>query len=70
MKGSNKEEIAESQTGIKTLNAELEEIKEIILPIEESERTILKIKKQAITNPIYPRSYEKILKKPLKNIVK
>lgn len=70
MKGQNNEEIEESKLGIKILNASIEEIKEIKLPIEESTRTILKIKKIGKTNSAYPRSYEKILKKPLKNIPK
>ena len=70
MKGHSSEEIEESKKGIETLNATLEEIKHIKLPMEESERTILKIKKQGNTNLMYPRSYEKILKKPLKNNLK
>ena len=70
MKGSNTEEIEFSKNGIKTLNASIEEIKKIKLPIEESIRTMLKIKKEGCTNKLYPRSYEKIIKKPLKNIVK
>lgn len=70
MKGQNNDEIEESKLGIVTLNATIENVTEIILPKEESHRTILKIKKQGPTNNLYPRSYEKILKKPLKNLVK
>jgi len=66
MKGQNKEEIEESKYGITTLNAFIEEIKEIKLPFENSDRTILKIKKQGPTNTKYPRNYEKIIKKTLK----
>lgn len=65
MKGQNNEEIKSSQTGIKTLNAKIEEIKKIKLPYEESQRTILKIKKIDYTNKMYPRNYDKIIKKPL-----
>lgn len=70
MKGQNSEEIELSKDGIRILNATIENITEIKLPKEESERKILKIKKQGNTNIKYPRSYEKILKKPLKNIIK
>lgn len=70
MKGHNQDEITESIKGIEILNAKIEEIKEIKLPYENSDRTILKIKKIGKTNPMYPRSYEKIIKKPLKNNVK
>ena len=48
----------------------IENIFEIKLPIEESTRKLLKIKKIAKTNKIYPRSYEKIIKKPLKKNIK
>ncbi len=51
---------------IKTLGGEfLEEIK-FNLPIENSERKILKIKKVSKTNALYPRSFSQIKKKPLK----
>lgn len=66
MKGQNNEEIEESKYGINMLNATIEDIKEIKLPYENSNRTIVKIKKQGLTKNIYPRSYEKIIKKPLK----
>ena len=70
MKGSNKEEIEESKEGINLLNASIEKIYEITLPIEESNRNILKIKKVSRTDTKYPRPYEKIIKKPLKNNLK
>jgi len=66
MKGQNNEEIEESKYGIDILNATIEEITEIKLPYENSNRTIVKIKKQGLTNPKFPRSYEKIIKNPLK----
>ena len=70
MKGSNTEEIEESKEGIKILNANIEKIYEIVLPIEESTRNLLKIKKINKTDTKYPRPYEKILKKPLKKNLK
>lgn len=70
MKGSNTEEIEESKEGINMLNGSIEKIYEITLPIEESTRNLLKIKKVNRTNAIYPRPYEKILKKPLKKNLK
>lgn len=70
MKGSNNEEIEESIEGIKILNGNIEKKYEITLPIEESARNLLKIKKIEPTNNIYPRAYEKILKKPLKKNIK
>lgn len=70
MKGSNTEEIEESREGIKILNGSIEKIYEISLPIEESIRNLLKIKKVSSTDTKYPRPYEKILKKPLKKNLK
>ena len=70
MKGSNTEEIEESKEGIIILNGSIEKIYEITLPIEESTRNLLKIKKASSTNTKYPRPYEKILKKPLKKNLK
>ncbi len=40
--------------------------KEFTLPLENSKRTILIIEHNAKTNSQYPRTYDKILKKPLK----
>lgn len=52
---------------LKELNGKLIEKYEFQLPIENSLRTILVIEHFLKTNEIYPRSYDKILKKPLKN---
>lgn len=70
MKGSNIEEMEESREGIKILNGSIEKIYEIKLPIEDSTRNLLKIKKESRTDIKYPRPYEKILKKPLKKNLK
>ena len=66
MKGSNKEEIEEAKFAIRTLGGHIEEIVNFILPIEESERNIIRIRKIKNTPKEYPRRYEKILKTPLK----
>ncbi len=51
---------------IERLNGEIIEKQEFLLPIEKSKRTILIVKHIDKTNEIYPRTYDKILKKPLK----
>lgn len=55
---------------ITTLGGKITELKEFYLPYENSLRNIIKIQKITSSNSIYPRSYDKILKKPLKKIVK
>lgn len=66
LKGSNTEEIAESEFAIKTLGGKIEEVINFKLPYEESGRNIVKIKKVSKTPLQYPRRYDKIMKKPLK----
>jgi len=66
MKGSNKDEIEDARFAIRTLGGHIEEIVNFTLPIEESERNIIRIKKIRNTPNEYPRRYEKILKNPLK----
>ncbi len=66
MKGSNKEEIEDARFAIKTLGGTIEDIINFNLPIEESERNIIKVKKEKNTPQEYPRRYDKIIKKPLK----
>jgi 16S rRNA (guanine527-N7)-methyltransferase len=66
MKGSQgKDEIEESRKALKTLNSKVEEIQEIKLPQEESERINIKIKKEKDTDKKYPRNFGMIKKKPL-----
>lgn len=67
MKGSNKEEIKQAKYAINILGGILEKEEKFHLPIENSERTILKIKKVKDTPKEYPRRYDKIIKYPLKN---
>lgn len=55
MKANATEEIKESENIIKELGASSEDIIEFILPIENSNRTLIKIKKIRKTNSKYPR---------------
>ena len=65
MKGNIKEELEESKNAIKLLNSKLEEDIEFKLPIEESNRNLVKIVKISKTNNKYPRKYSEIKKKKL-----
>lgn len=66
LKGSNVDEITQSQTAITKLGGTIEKIIDFYLPIEESGRNIVVIKKEKNTSNLYPRRYEKIIKNPLK----
>ena len=70
LKGSNKEEINNSLYSIKLLGGNMEKIENILLPIENSERNILLIKKVLKTPSKYPRLYSQIIKNPLKKGMK
>lgn len=61
-----KSELEESKKTINILNSKIERIVSFNLPIENSQRNIIVIKKLDNINIIYPRTYDKILKKPLK----
>ncbi len=64
LKGNVEEELKESKKALKTLNLELEKEEKFLLPIENSKRTILKIKKgKEIVK--YPRNFTKINQNPL-----
>lgn len=62
MKGNIKEELKESTNTLSKLNTSIESIIEFLLPYEESQRTILKLKKEKKTDAKYPRSMDKIKK--------
>lgn len=66
LKSNIEKEISIFNDALVLLNGKLIEKKEFLLPIENSKRTILKIEHFAKTDELYPRSYDKILKKPLK----
>lgn len=67
LKGGNKDEIMEAKYAISILGGEIEKEFNYTLPIENSNRTVLFIKKKKNTPSIYPRQYSKIIKNPLKN---
>lgn len=64
-KGIISQEIINSEHALKELNAKVEKIEEFLLPIEQSNRTIISIKKEKKTNKKYPRKNADIKKKPL-----
>jgi len=64
-KGNISREIIESENALKQLDSKIEKIQEFELPKENSNRTIIKIKKQSKTNKKYPRKFSEIKKKPL-----
>ncbi len=66
LKSHIEEEYNNSFHTLKILGGELIKKEEFTLPIENSKRTILVIKHSQKTSSLYPRSYDKILKKPLK----
>lgn len=65
LKSNVEEEIINSKNALEKLNSIIEEKIEFLLPIENSKRTILKIKKVGKTNNKYPRKYKEIKEKPL-----
>lgn len=58
-------ELEESKNALKTLNSEIVNIYNFILPISRDERIILEIVKKSKTNKIYPRAVGIPSKKPL-----
>lgn len=65
MKSNFLEEITSANNAFKILNLKLDEIIEFTLPVENSKRTIIKIKKMGATNSKYPRDFAKIKKNSL-----
>ena len=66
LKGDVTTELEETKETLKVLNSGVINISEFLLPIENSKRTILSIKRNNEVPNTYPRSYDKIVKKPLK----
>lgn len=60
MKANIEEELEEGKTILKNLNSKIEKIETFYLPIEESLRNIILIKKIQKTNSLYPRRIDKI----------
>jgi len=67
LKADADEEIKLAKNIIKELKGEIESINEFYLPIENSKRTIIKIKKVDKTPDKYPRTYDKMKKALKKN---
>lgn len=65
MKGSIEGELEEASNSIKELNSELENIISFTLPIENSIRNLVIIKKIGDNKTKYPRSYSEIKNRPL-----
>lgn len=65
MKGNISQEIKNAANAIKLLEFKLDEIQEFNLPIEESNRSLVKLRKIKKTPKLYPRKMEKINKTPL-----
>jgi 16S rRNA (guanine527-N7)-methyltransferase len=65
MKGSIEGELEEASNSIKELNSSLENVISFTLPIENSVRNLVIIKKIGDNKTIYPRSFSEIKKKPL-----
>lgn len=65
MKGDISREIIDSKNAINKLDLEVIEIMKFKLPIEESERSLIKIKKVKKTSKNYPRRMDQIKKNPL-----
>lgn len=59
-------ELEEAHNAITVLGAKLEQVVEDTLPVEQSERTFIKIRKTLETPKKYPRKAGKPLKKPIK----
>lgn len=62
MKANLNDELEKTMPMLKKLNSELKEIKEFSLPIENSKRTLVVMKKNAKTALLYPRKYSEIKK--------
>lgn len=63
MKGN--EDVTQSKNSLEILKGKIVKKCEFLLPIENSQRTIIEIKKTAITPKKYPRRYAEIKKRPL-----
>lgn len=65
LKANIDEETKNIEKSLKKIGCELVKINSYKLPIENSTRNILVIKKNIKTDPLYPREYNKIIKNPL-----
>ena len=65
MKATIEEELEEARESIKIMNSELENVISFTLPIENSVRNLVVIKKIGYNDKRYPRKYDEIKKHPL-----
>lgn len=65
LKANVSEELNNSMNAIKQLSIKLEQKEEFLLPVENSQRTILSLKKIENTSKKFPRKYSEIKRKPL-----
>ena len=65
MKANVENEIEESNNALSKLECKIEKIEKFILPIENSNRTLINIKKINQTKKVFPRKYNDIKRKPL-----
>lgn len=65
MKANINNEIEESNRALNLLGGKIEKIVEFKLPVENSNRTLVLIKKEVKTNNKYPRKFSEIKKRPL-----
>lgn len=65
MKANIDDEIKNSTNALQKLQSEILKVEEFLLPKEHSKRTLIVIKKEAVTSKIFPRKYSEIKKKPL-----
>lgn len=70
MKSTLEEELQHAKETLDILKGSIISKKEFSLPYENSKRTILVIQHREKTDKMYPRVYDKILKKPLKKNLK
>lgn len=65
LKSNVEEELKEATTCLKKLNLDIKKQEQFTLPVEKSNRTIIKIKKISTISKQYPRNFAKIKKNPL-----
>lgn len=63
MKGKMEEE--SSEKALKILSSKIESIDIFLLPVENSNRTLIKVKKEEKTNKKYPRKFSEMKKRPI-----
>jgi len=65
MKANAENEVEESSNALKQLDCKVENVIKFLLPYEESNRTLISVRKLSKTNKKFPRKYNEIKRKPL-----